>query len=140
LLSQHRRGVIRAVALATDETEKKAAGKSSLDFSEKELADYLGARFLSEHLAKPVQESIERLSSGSERLAKPFLESIERLSSADTKNVQQIAVSQLELLAAYHQVALAQSRRSFFWALSSARASVSGGEKPRINGASSFHL
>jgi hypothetical protein len=30
---------------------------------------------------------------------------------------QQIAASQIELLNAYHQVALAQSSRSFFWAL-----------------------
>ena len=45
------------------------------------------------------------------------LESIQRLGNAETKNVQQIAASQLELLATYHQVTLEQSRRSFFWAL-----------------------
>ena len=43
--------------------------------------------------------------------------SIQRLGTADTKDVQQIAASQLELLTAYHQVALGQSNRSFFWAL-----------------------
>jgi hypothetical protein len=32
-------------------------------------------------------------------------------------DVQKIAGSQLELLARYHEIALAQSRRSFFWAL-----------------------
>jgi hypothetical protein len=42
---------------------------------------------------------------------------IQRVSEADPKNVQQIAASQLELLTAYHQVALGQSNRSFFWAL-----------------------
>jgi hypothetical protein len=44
-------------------------------------------------------------------------ESIRRIGVADPANVQQIAASQLELLAGYHQIALAQSRRSFFWAL-----------------------
>jgi hypothetical protein len=44
-------------------------------------------------------------------------DSINRLGRADPANVQQIAASQLELLAGYHEIALAQSRRSFFWAL-----------------------
>jgi hypothetical protein len=44
-------------------------------------------------------------------------DSIARLSKADPRDVQAIAASQLELLAAYHQIVLAQSRRSFFWAL-----------------------
>src|SRR5262249_26500103 len=44
-------------------------------------------------------------------------DSINRIGTADPANVQQIAASQLELLAGYHQIALAQSRRSFFWAL-----------------------
>lgn len=44
-------------------------------------------------------------------------DSIKRLVSSETKDVQQIAASQLELLAAYHQMVLAQSNRSFFWAL-----------------------
>jgi hypothetical protein len=43
--------------------------------------------------------------------------SFERLGKTETKDVQQIAASQLELLTAYHQVALGQSNRSFFWAL-----------------------
>jgi hypothetical protein len=42
---------------------------------------------------------------------------LERLSQADPKDVQQIAASQIELLAAYHQAVLVQSNRSFFWAL-----------------------
>jgi hypothetical protein len=42
---------------------------------------------------------------------------IERVSKVDPKDVQQNLASQLELLAAYHQMALAQSSRSFFWAL-----------------------
>lgn len=44
-------------------------------------------------------------------------DSIARLSKADPRDVQGIAASQLELLAAYHQIVLAQSRRSFSWAL-----------------------
>jgi hypothetical protein len=44
-------------------------------------------------------------------------DSIERIGAANPANVQQIAASQLELLVGYHQIALAQSRRSFFWAL-----------------------
>jgi hypothetical protein len=46
-----------------------------------------------------------------------IFDSINRIAKADPANVQQIAASQLELLAGYHQIALAQSRRSFFWAL-----------------------
>jgi hypothetical protein len=42
---------------------------------------------------------------------------IQRIGAADPANVQLIAASQLELLAGYHQIALAQSRRIFFWAL-----------------------
>jgi hypothetical protein len=45
------------------------------------------------------------------------LHSIDRIRTADPSNVQQIAASQLELLAGYHEMVLAQSRRSFFWAL-----------------------
>jgi transcriptional regulator with XRE-family HTH domain len=41
-------------------------------------------------------------------------DSIRRIGNADPKDVQQIAASQLELMAGYHQIALAQSRRSFF--------------------------
>jgi hypothetical protein len=44
-------------------------------------------------------------------------DAITRLSKANIKDVQEIAASQLELLAGYHEIALAQSRRSFFWAL-----------------------
>jgi hypothetical protein len=44
-------------------------------------------------------------------------ESIARLGKADPSDVQAIAASQLELLAAYHQIVLAQSSRSFSWAL-----------------------
>jgi hypothetical protein len=44
-------------------------------------------------------------------------DSISRLGQADPHNVQEIAASQLQLLSGYHQIALAQSRRSFFWAL-----------------------
>jgi hypothetical protein len=44
-------------------------------------------------------------------------DSINRLGKSDPANVLQIAASQLELLAGYHQIALAQSRRSFSWAL-----------------------
>jgi hypothetical protein len=44
-------------------------------------------------------------------------DSIQRIGAADPANVQLIAASQLEVLAGYHQIALAQSRRIFFWAL-----------------------
>jgi hypothetical protein len=44
-------------------------------------------------------------------------DSIERISKADPSDVQRIAGSQLELLAGYHEIVLAQARRSFFWAL-----------------------
>src|SRR5262249_16952407 len=44
-------------------------------------------------------------------------DSIKRFGRVDPANVQQIAASQVEFLARYHQIALAQSRRSFFWAL-----------------------
>ena len=50
-------------------------------------------------------------------IAKLIRGSIQRIGTVDPANVQQIAASQLELLAGYHQIALAQSRRSFFWAL-----------------------
>jgi hypothetical protein len=46
-----------------------------------------------------------------------ILSSIDRITNADPRNVQEIAGSQLELLTGYHEIALAQSRRSFFWAL-----------------------
>ncbi|QHO78327.1 hypothetical protein ACH79_42815 [Bradyrhizobium sp. CCBAU 051011] len=44
-------------------------------------------------------------------------DSIRRIGATDPANVQMIAAAQLELLAEYHQIALAQSRRIFFWAL-----------------------
>jgi hypothetical protein len=44
-------------------------------------------------------------------------DSIVKIGQTDPTNVQQIAASQLALLAGYHQIALAQSRRSFLWAL-----------------------
>jgi hypothetical protein len=44
-------------------------------------------------------------------------DSIQRIGAADPANVQLIAASQMALLAGYHQIALAQSRRIFFWAL-----------------------
>ena len=44
-------------------------------------------------------------------------DSIRRIGAANPANVQMIASAQLELIAGYHQIALAQSRRIFFWAL-----------------------
>lgn len=44
-------------------------------------------------------------------------DSIERLSRAAPSDIQTIAGSQLELLAGYHEIVLAQSRKSFCWAL-----------------------
>ncbi len=49
---------------------------------------------------------------------------IHRLSKAKPSNVQEIAASQLELMAGYHQVAIAESRRSFNWALIGAGAGL----------------
>ena len=50
-------------------------------------------------------------------LAPAVLAAIALLGTADPKDVQQVAASQPRLLSAYHQMALDQSRRSFFWAL-----------------------
>jgi hypothetical protein len=44
-------------------------------------------------------------------------DSIQRIGAADPANVQLIAALQMEVLAGYHQIALAQSRRIFFWVL-----------------------
>jgi hypothetical protein len=43
--------------------------------------------------------------------------SIKRIEDADPANVQQIAASQLELLTHFYHLVLAQSRRSFWWAI-----------------------
>jgi len=51
------------------------------------------------------------------RLENIVSRSINLIGEADPKDVQQIAASQLRMLAGYHQIALAQSGRSFFWAL-----------------------
>ena len=53
-----------------------------------------------------------------------IISSIERLSKAAPSNVQEVAASQLQLMAVYHEMALAQSRRSFFWALIGAGAGL----------------
>jgi hypothetical protein len=58
------------------------------------------------------------LPTGDSLILNAFLhDSIERLGKADQSDVQQIAASQIELLTGYYQIALAQSRNSFFWAL-----------------------
>lgn len=44
-------------------------------------------------------------------------DALSKLSIADPRNVQEIVASQLQLLTAYYQIALTQSRRGFFWAL-----------------------
>jgi hypothetical protein len=43
--------------------------------------------------------------------------SIERLAKADSKDVQQVAASQLQLMLACHRIDVTQARRCFFWAL-----------------------
>lgn len=48
------------------------------------------------------------------------LVAIDSLSKADTGNVQQIAASQISLMNGYYEMALAQSRKSFNWALTGA--------------------
>ncbi len=42
---------------------------------------------------------------------------LDRVAGADPGDVQEVAASQLQLLIGYHKIALAQSRRWFFWAL-----------------------
>ena len=69
-------------------------------------------------LAEKEQRVASSELSKTESTSKSFLyNSIDRISKADPKNVQEIAGSQLQLLTGYHQIALAQSSRSFFWAL-----------------------
>ena len=46
-----------------------------------------------------------------------FYNSLQGLENASPGNVQEIAASQIGMLATYHEIALAQSRRSFWWAL-----------------------
>jgi hypothetical protein len=48
---------------------------------------------------------------------RPIQDSIDQIRAADPKDVQGVAVSQIQLLSSYHQIALTQSKRSFFWAL-----------------------
>lgn len=50
-------------------------------------------------------------------LADYFESSVRRLGSVDPNDVQQIAASQLGILIKFHEEALVQSHRSFFWAL-----------------------
>jgi hypothetical protein len=65
-----------------------------------------------------VFDRAERLIPILSKTATPSIsDSIDRLGNADPKDVQQIAASQIQLLAGYHEIVLAQSRRSFFWAL-----------------------
>jgi len=44
-------------------------------------------------------------------------ESIDRISKVDTKNVQEVVASQVELLNNYYEVVLDQAKKSFRWAL-----------------------
>jgi len=46
-----------------------------------------------------------------------FQSIIQQLSGTKTNDVQSIAASQISLLVGYHEIVLAQSRRSFAWAL-----------------------
>ena len=43
--------------------------------------------------------------------------SIDRLAKADPKDVQEVAASQLQLMAGYHKIVVSQASRCFFWAL-----------------------
>jgi uncharacterized protein YjbI with pentapeptide repeats len=86
------------------------AGLSGVDLSE---ADLRGTT-----LPRGIDVPGTWFSKTANTVAEPVIQaSIARLGIADTKNVQQIAASQLELLTAYHQAALGQSNRSFYWAL-----------------------
>jgi hypothetical protein len=54
----------------------------------------------------------------SDRYYSALLQSaLEKLSRAKQTNVQEVAATQIQLLSVYHNVALDQARRSFFWAL-----------------------
>lgn len=72
-------------------------------------------------IGTPVEDAIQRAIGGQVHgvvIENPIIrDSIDRIGKSDPANVQQIAASQLKLLAGYHQIALAQSLRSFFWAL-----------------------
>jgi hypothetical protein len=63
------------------------------------------------------KEAEQKRKEALEFLAPAILTAIAELGTAAVKDVQQIAASQLTLLAGYHQIALIQSSRSFFWAL-----------------------
>lgn len=43
--------------------------------------------------------------------------SIDRLAKADPRDVQEVAASQLQLMAGYHRIVVSQASRCFFWAL-----------------------
>jgi hypothetical protein len=64
-----------------------------------------------------VRELFGRISVGRIEEDNIVRNSIRRIGAAEPADVQMIAAAQLELLAGYHQMALAQSRRIFFWAL-----------------------
>ena len=53
-----------------------------------------------------------------------FQNIIQQLSSTKTNDVQSVAASQISLLVGYHEIVLAQSRRSFTWALIGAGAGL----------------
>jgi hypothetical protein len=81
---------------------------------EKEVASR-GIKFLA--VESLVRALFGRISVGKIEEGNIVRDSIRRIGAADPANVQMIAAAQLELLAGYHQIALAQSRRIFFWAL-----------------------
>ena len=80
---------------------------------EKQGAD--GIKFLA--VESLVRALFGRISVGKIEEDNIVRDSIRRIGAADPANVQLIAALQMELLAGYHQIALAQSRRIFFWAL-----------------------
>ena len=66
------------------------------------------------------EEILERLweKKGQEAVRGAVLrESLDRLSKADPSDIQGIAAGQIQLLTEYYNLALAQARRSFNWAL-----------------------
>src|SRR5918998_609979 len=63
-------------------------------------------------------EALDAMATG--HLDKDFSQvkpSIDRVAKADPKDVQEVAASQLQLMAGYHRFVVSQSSRCFFWAL-----------------------
>jgi hypothetical protein len=87
---------------------------STREFNNRESKDAHGIKFLAvETWVRGVLGSI-RVGRTEDNIVR---DSIQRIGTADPANFQLIAALQMEMLAGDRQIALAQSRRIFFWAL-----------------------